>query len=111
TVMDVESDLTDGTDGDAVSDTTDLSDTTDTTDIDALARQVCSCLLINCHDPFHEKYGETDGEAVPACQAEVAALPLAGMDVSSGNFIECRQLACADANRDCDAALGAAPCQ
>jgi hypothetical protein len=77
------------------------------------AQELCNCLLVTCHDAFHARYGETDEEAIPACEADAESLPHAGMPVMSGNFIECRAASCEAAATDetmCAAALGGAPC-
>lgn len=78
------------------------------------AQALCGCLLIDCHDPFHLRYGEADEDAIRACEDEVDALPHSGSPSTSGNSLECRATACEGAARDqdlCAAALGAAPCQ
>ncbi len=76
-------------------------------------QELCNCLLINCHEPYHAQYGEGDEVAIPACEADAESLPTAGMDTMSGNFLECRQAFCDLAATDatnCPAALGGAPC-
>jgi hypothetical protein len=73
----------------------------------------CSCLLVNCHDPFHATYGEGDDVAVPACNAAAAAFPSVGMDAMSGDSLECRQHFCDEAATDeaaCAAAMGEEIC-
>jgi hypothetical protein len=78
------------------------------------AQALCNCLLVTCHDAFHDQYGEGDAVAIPACELDTDGLPSAGMEVSSGDFIECRHTHCEMAETDetlCAAALGATPCQ
>ena len=74
------------------------------------AEEYCECLLITCHDPFHDKYGADDAEAIAACQREAAGFPVAGTEQMSGDSIECRQYHCDNATGDstCENALGAA---
>ena len=63
--------------------------------------ELCECLLFDCHEPYHERYGATDLEAAEACNADGSTLPLDG--------VACRLSACQSG--ECDAALGAAaPC-
>ncbi len=73
----------------------------------------CSCVLANCHDPYHAKWGDDEMVAQAACLMEADALPKNGGDTEMGNFIECRQhfceLAAADADQ-CANALGDAVC-
>jgi hypothetical protein len=80
----------------------------------ASSLRYCNCLLIECHDVFHDTFGETDEEALAACELAADALPRAGMPVDEGNTIECRRSHCEGADEDpvaCAAALGAAPCE
>ena len=74
----------------------------------------CSCMLINCHEPFHDRWGETDMEALANCTAEAEALPRAGSSVDTGNSLECRAVHCdraaANAATECPAALGDTIC-
>jgi hypothetical protein len=52
----------------------------------------CNCMLLTCHDEYHQAFGpETDEpQARVNCLADSAMLPQAGMDVDTGNFVECR---------------------
>jgi len=73
----------------------------------------CDCMLVNCHDPFHDTWGEDDAESRTACAEEASALPVAGSPQTSGNSIECRQHVCegvVDRRFTCEDALGSA-CQ
>ncbi len=54
----------------------------------------CECLLINCHDPFHELYGVDDAEAIAACLVATNPLPRAGAPAETGDSVECRQHHC-----------------
>lgn len=76
--------------------------------------EYCNCLLVNCHDPFHDRFGETDMEAIANCTAEAEALPRAGSMVETGNSLECRAVHCdraaSDAATECPAALGDTIC-
>lgn len=76
------------------------------------AEDYCECMLITCHDPFHETYGADDAEAIAACQAEASSWPVAGSEQMTGDSIECRQFHCENAtgSSNCENALGAA-CQ
>jgi hypothetical protein len=74
---------------------------------------LCSCLLANCHDPYHTKWGEDEMMSQQACLMEADALPMNGSDIEMGNFIECRQHFCDAAASDdtvCANALGDAVC-
>lgn len=77
------------------------------------AAMLCSCLLANCHDPYHDKWGENEMTAEQSCLTEVEALPVNGSDIEMGNFIECRAHFCelaADDESVCPNALGEAVC-
>jgi len=52
----------------------------------------CNCMLSACHDEYHSAFGpETDEVAAREnCLAVATELPSAGMDVDTGNFVECR---------------------
>lgn len=81
----------------------------------SLAETYCSCMLDTCHDAYHEAFGpETDEPAArAACLTEAEALPVAGMDVDSGNFIECRLHYCeigVETQDNCDASIGEGAC-
>lgn len=80
----------------------------------ALALAYCNCMLGDaCHDQYHDTFGpDTDEEAArEACLAAADALPVAGADVDTGNFIECRihycELGPTDATA-CDNTIGGA---
>ncbi|MBX7078765.1 MAG: hypothetical protein K1X88_06210 [Nannocystaceae bacterium] len=73
----------------------------------------CSCMLANCHEPYHTKFGEDEMAAEAACLAEAGAVPSNGAPTEMGNFIECRQHFCDAAMADptvCTNALGDAVC-
>lgn len=79
------------------------------------AEAYCDCMLLTCHDAYHDQYGpDTDEPAARAnCLAEAGALPVAGMAVDTGNFIECRQHHCDLGVEDevvCGAAIGEGVC-
>ncbi len=76
-----------------------------------LAEQYCGCMLLSCHDQYHQKFGPESDEvaAREACLAEAGALPVNGSDVDSGNFIECRLHFCTAGKTDpsvCDNTIG-----
>lgn len=80
-----------------------------------LAETYCDCMLLTCHDAYHGHFGpDTDEPAArAACLAEAETLPVAGMDVDSGNFVECRIHYCASGNEDpdtCAATIGQGAC-
>ena len=81
--------------------------------IDPVA-EYCNCMLVNCHDPFHDRWGETDMEAIANCAAEAGALPRAEPTAEAGNSLECRMTHCqramTNAATECPAALGDAIC-
>ena len=73
----------------------------------------CSCVFSNCHEPYHEKWGENEIMSEQACLAEAGALPVNGSDIEMGNFLECRVHFCelaADDESVCPNALGEAVC-
>jgi hypothetical protein len=92
--------------------------TTDTgstgADDQALAHELCDCMLVHCHDDFHEEWGESDLEATLNCRDEAAMLPRKGEPTLQGDFLECRLGHCeAAAEGDpswCAGALGESPC-
>jgi hypothetical protein len=109
--------------GESGSDDTD-SDGTDTDGTDTgdgdMAGDLCACLLFRCHVSFHDRWGVEDGVATAACKEEMEALPKAGMDVDSGDFIECRVHYCEMSENDdpeaddpdfCPQAMGETVCQ
>lgn len=81
----------------------------------SLAETYCDCMLFTCHDAYHDHFGpESDEEAArAACLAEAEMLPVAGMNVDSGNFVECRLHFCATGSDDpdtCAATIGEGAC-
>lgn len=73
----------------------------------------CNCVLRNCHDDSHAKWGMSDAELLAGCKAESAQIPMHGSPTTEGNFLECRVAACERAATDlstCYPALGTAPC-
>jgi len=77
--------------------------------------EYCNCMLINCHEPFHDRWGEGDPEALAGCSEEAGALPRAAPGATSGDSLECRRFHCERAAVDdmasCPAALGDEVCQ
>jgi hypothetical protein len=74
----------------------------------------CNCMLFNCHDASHLKWGETDEQLLAGCRADANNLPSHGAATMMGNFIECRAAFCAQGrdNPDaCNAAFGDAICR
>jgi hypothetical protein len=72
-------------------------------------------MLTSCHDAYHDTYGpDTDEPAARAnCLSTAEALPVAGMPVDQGNFIECRIHYCEIGDADpnaCDSSVGQASC-
>ena len=66
-------------------------------------------MLANCHDQYHDTWGEDHKASEAACLMEADALPMNGSDIDMGNFIECRQHFCDMAASDealCANALG-----
>lgn len=73
----------------------------------------CNCLLSNCHDESHQKWGATDEELLAGCRSEALNVPSNGAPITSGNFIECRVGYCKQSLQDsqfCSAALGQTVC-
>jgi hypothetical protein len=89
------------------------SESTDDHDHD-LDHELCDCMLVHCHDDFHEEWGESDLEATLNCRDEAATLPRSGEPTLQGNFIECRIGHCEAAaqgdSTQCEGALGKPPC-
>jgi hypothetical protein len=74
----------------------------------------CNCMLFNCHDASHAKWGETDGELLGGCRAEAINVPVHGAATTTGNFLECRSAYCTQARDnpdDCRAAFGDTVCR
>jgi hypothetical protein len=73
----------------------------------------CNCMLFNCHDQSHAKWGETDEALLAGCRASAINLPVHGMPIMSGNFLECRAAYCEQGRADpdaCSAAFGETIC-
>lgn len=80
-------------------------------DFSALERSYCDCMLLNCHDEFHQVWGVDDVEARDNCRAEISQVPSVGSDTTTGNSQECRVHFCeVAAERNCDAAMGLNTC-
>lgn len=83
------------------------------TDADDPVVVYCSCMLANCHEPYHMKWGEDEMAAEEACLMEAQGVPSNGGPTEMGNFLECRQHFCDAAAMDdtvCANALGDAVC-
>lgn len=81
--------------------------------VDPLVRRYCDCMLVTCHDLYHELYGAEEEVARANCFAVAAAQPRAGALVREGRFLECRLWACGEAERDpafCHPAGGGGVC-
>lgn len=63
---------------------------TDTGTEESLSEQFCECMLANCHETYHSTWGEEHISALMMCHAHADAVPEAGMEAMSGDFIECR---------------------
>lgn len=77
------------------------------------AENYCTCMLVSCHDKFHSKWGEADGDAAAACIANANAVPKRGMETETGNFLECRMHFCGIGDENdtaCEKAAGEATC-
>jgi hypothetical protein len=86
--------------------TTTTGDTTPVTDY-------CNCMLENCHDQYHELWGEDHQGGEAMCKAAAEAVPSVGKPAMSGDSLECRLHFCTighDYPPACPRALGAAPC-
>lgn len=69
----------------------------------------CFCLLVRCHDVFHDRFGDPDKVALAACGEEASALAPGSPDDMTGDSLACRRFHCAAAEADpmaCSAALG-----
>lgn len=66
----------------------------------------CECVFVACHDDFHETFGVDDLASIEACNVFASGLPTVGMDVVSGDSLECRQHWCDAQPADCPSALG-----
>ena len=54
------------------------------------ARDYCDCMFLNCHDLYHDIWGEEELGAREECLREAEATPLEGVPAVSGDSIECR---------------------
>ncbi len=102
---------TDGSTGatDATATTTSITTTTG----DAPVTDYCNCMLENCHDQYHERWGEDHQGGEAMCKAAAEAVPSIGVPAMSGDSLECRLHFCTLGHDDpaaCASALGAAPC-
>jgi hypothetical protein len=73
----------------------------------------CNCMLFNCHDASHAKWGETDEQLLAGCRADAINVPVHGAATLTGNFLECRAAHCAQGRDDpdaCSAAFGDSVC-
>lgn len=71
--------------------------------------EYCDCLLTNCHDPYHAKFGEDHEAAEMMCLAYAGSVPSVGMPAMTGDSIECYYWACTQS--DCEGAFGGGACQ
>ncbi len=74
----------------------------------------CNCMLLNCHDAAHLKWGESDEQLLAGCRAEAISLPALGAATTAGNYLECRAAHCVQAKENldlCDAAFGNTICR
>ena len=83
---------------------------------DPAVNAYCLCMLAACHDPFHDRWGVSDEDALAGCAAEAGALAPGTEGDATGDTLACRITACdaADLNGDqatCPAALGGDACQ
>jgi hypothetical protein len=67
----------------------------------------CNCMLFNCHDPSHAKWGQADEQLIAGCRAEAINVPQHGAPTLSGNFLECRMAFCQQARDNPDACVAA----
>jgi hypothetical protein len=73
----------------------------------------CNCLIVNCHDPAHAKWGESDAAVLAGCRAEAIGLPSVGTPTQTGNSLECRAGFCELGKLQpdaCSAAMGETVC-
>ncbi len=56
------------------------------------AKSYCNCMLLACHDAYHATFGDESDEELARenCLREASLIPVAGMNVEEGNFVECR---------------------
>lgn len=78
------------------------------------AEVYCNCMLVNCHEPFHDRWGPDDPTALTNCAAEANGVPRATPGTDTGNSLECRITHCERAatspDTECPAALGDTIC-
>ncbi|HKP60363.1 MAG TPA: hypothetical protein VJV78_26740 [Polyangiales bacterium] len=73
----------------------------------------CNCMLFNCHDLSHAVWGESDEALLAGCRSSAIDLPVHGMPIMTGNFLECRAAHCEQGRQDpdaCSAAMGQTVC-
>jgi len=78
------------------------------------AMDYCDCMLVACHDYYHEHWGDDHDASLTACLEEIGAVPEFGMPVTEGNFFECRAHYCDAAFSEpqrCTEAAGMGMCQ
>jgi len=74
----------------------------------------CGCLASNCGAKYQQLFGNAPDQAWRRCYEAAAMIPIAGRVATSGNFLECRALFCADAIFDpslCAQAAGEHTCR
>jgi hypothetical protein len=74
----------------------------------------CNCLILNCHDAAHARWGPLDEEVLAGCRAEAIGLPSSGSPTTSGNSLECRAGFCELGKLQpdaCSAAMGDSVCR
>ena len=94
---------------------TEMSSSTSSGQELSLVQRYCGCMQLACHDAYHGAFGpESDEPAGLAnCIEEAEGLPVAGMPVTEGNFIECRIYHCAEGKSDesaCPGSVGQGKC-
>lgn len=86
-----------------------------TTGGDSLAGDYCDCMLLYCHDQYHDAWGEEHPMSETNCLAAAEALPTIGAPAMSGDSLECRLHHCQAASDGdpaaCQGAIGGPPCQ
>ncbi len=108
-----DSDATAGEVSGSASDTGSDSDTTEGPGAPT-SMDYCDCMLVACHDYYHDHWGDDHDNSLVACLAEAEAVPSAGMEVMEGNFFECRFYHCEQAYSEperCTEAAGMGMCQ
>lgn len=71
--------------------------------------EYCDCMLSECHDQYHAKFGENHMTAEMMCIAYAESIPTIGEPAMSGDSIECYYWACMQG--DCESAFGGGACQ